>query len=131
MHSLPKFFKKEMSENNNCCFSYQYKPFHFQNKNFIGHLEPATKENATRQIHKIIQYFMKILSKSKIHLISVDGDFHYDPAFKRQLNRLLTLYDENNLLNFFNHLFNLGPIMDSDFFIFGQKNIRKMKNTHN
>ena len=40
---------------------------------------------------------------------------HYDIFFKRQFDRLIALYGENDLQNVFDHFFDFGPIWSSDF----------------
>ena len=107
--------KKELKENDNHCFIFNIQPFVTFYKNFIVHLEPSNKGNASQKIDEITSKIVKNPSKFKIFFISVDGDLHYDQFFQKQFGRLLKLYKEGGLSNVLDNLLDDGLLFSSDF----------------
>lgn len=114
--------KKEINEYRHC-FIFNMQPFPFFEKPFIVHLEPSLKGNGSKEIDKLITYFIHLPSKYHVYFISVDGDLHYDSFFSKQFERLLNLYKEGGIENVQAHLIDDGPVWSSDF-LHIDKNVR-------
>lgn len=79
------------------CFIFNLQPFSFYEKPFIIHLEPSVSGKGSKEIDRLIQYFINYKTKNKICFISVDGDLYYYHFFSRQFDRLFQLYKNGGI----------------------------------